>query len=254
MPPRRIISVEQDLEIRNKYLNHMSQVSIAKLENVSEAFVYDSLKRTDTKSRSVGYIAAKPIDITLTDEIVDYYLEAKSIRLTSIKYGSASQVKKILRRQGVIQQTNLKITVNDRLILKLYNHGMSFDQITIQTEYSSWCIGKSLKRNNVDTLKRRKLSKSQKPEFEIYKQNVAIYSEQSYRLYYDRINPNKYKRNKFQYHLDHMYSKLKGFKNNIPPYIIGSNYNLQMLYYTDNIIKGSKCSITKDKLLEAYFN
>ena len=42
------------------------------------------------------------------------------------------------------------------------------------------------------------------------------------------------------YQIDHMYSMLKGFKNQIPPILIGNIENLQMLPWLDNIKKGWK--------------
>lgn len=57
-----------------------------------------------------------------------------------------------------------------------------------------------------------------------------------------------------QYHIDHMYSKYYGFKNNIPPYIIGDYCNLQILSKYDNIRKNRNCSITKEELFERYFS
>lgn len=55
------------------------------------------------------------------------------------------------------------------------------------------------------------------------------------------------------HHLDHKYSMFQGFKDNIPPFIIGNICNLEMLYYFDNISKGKKCSITKEDLLSSFY-
>jgi len=56
------------------------------------------------------------------------------------------------------------------------------------------------------------------------------------------------KRGRFGYHLDHKYSITEGFKNKVPPKIIGSIDNLEFICYTDNLSKGTKCSITLEKL------
>jgi hypothetical protein len=56
-----------------------------------------------------------------------------------------------------------------------------------------------------------------------------------------------------KYHVDHKFSITQGFLNNIPPEIIGSFHNLEMLYHTNNIRKNSKCSITKEELLKLYY-
>ena len=42
------------------------------------------------------------------------------------------------------------------------------------------------------------------------------------------------------YQIDHMYSILKGFKNNVPPALIGNIGNLQMIPWLENLKKGWK--------------
>jgi hypothetical protein len=60
------------------------------------------------------------------------------------------------------------------------------------------------------------------------------------------------KRGKGQYHLDHKFSKLQGFLNNIDPVIIGNIINLEMITEVENSSKQDKCSITKENLLSLY--
>ncbi len=55
-------------------------------------------------------------------------------------------------------------------------------------------------------------------------------------------------RSRSGYQLDHKYSIMEGFNNNIPPKVIGAFCNLEMLSQKDNASKGSKCSITKGEL------
>ena len=55
------------------------------------------------------------------------------------------------------------------------------------------------------------------------------------------------------YHLDHRYSKFEGFRNNIPPYIIGHICNLEMIMARNNLSKNRKCSITQEELFELFF-
>lgn len=51
------------------------------------------------------------------------------------------------------------------------------------------------------------------------------------------------------WHLDHMYSILKGYQHRISPLIIGHRHNLTMIPWKENIKKHSSCSITSDELL-----
>ena len=50
------------------------------------------------------------------------------------------------------------------------------------------------------------------------------------------------------YHIDHIYSILQGYKDNVSPLLIGSKSNLQMLPWHDNLSKHGKCTITLDTL------
>lgn len=63
---------------------------------------------------------------------------------------------------------------------------------------------------------------------------------------------NHEKRALLGYHLDHKYSVTEGFKNHVPPKIIGSIYNLEFIPYNLNTSKGTKCSITLEKLNELF--
>ena len=94
-----------------------------------------------------------------------------------------------------------------------------------------------------------------KPDFEHYKIKV-------YKVMYkfkDEIKKleNYDKRghaNKGKYHLDHKFSMCEGFKQNIPPYIIGNINNLEMIIGRNNLSKNRKCSITKEELIKAFFS
>ena len=52
------------------------------------------------------------------------------------------------------------------------------------------------------------------------------------------------------YQLDHKYSVLEGFKNDISPEIIGNIKNLEIISWEENALKGSKCSITIEELID----
>ena len=56
--------------------------------------------------------------------------------------------------------------------------------------------------------------------------------------------------NKGMYHLDHKYSILRGFLDNIDASVIGSIHNLEMIIGRNNLVKGCKCSITINELME----
>ena len=81
-------------------------------------------------------------------------------------------------------------------------------------------------------------------EFKKYKRKVYYWTHKndlSCLTHYD-------KRALKGYHLDHKYSITEGFRNNVPPKVIGNIHNLEFLYYKDNCSKGTKCSITLEEL------
>lgn len=54
------------------------------------------------------------------------------------------------------------------------------------------------------------------------------------------------------YQLDHKYSIYYGFKNNVPPEIIGNIVNLEFITWEENRLKHSNCSITLEELYQKY--
>ena len=52
------------------------------------------------------------------------------------------------------------------------------------------------------------------------------------------------------YHLDHKYSILEGYKNKISPEIIGNIKNLEFIPWEENIKKRTKNSITINELIK----
>ena len=54
------------------------------------------------------------------------------------------------------------------------------------------------------------------------------------------------------FHLDHKFSILEGFKQGISPEIIGSNVNLEIISSDLNCSKGGNCSISKEELISSF--
>ena len=90
-------------------------------------------------------------------------------------------------------------------------------------------------------------------EFARYEQEVDRLTAQTYKKYKHIINPDNLKRGRTKstkvWQLDHKFSKVEGFKKNIPAAIIAHCENLQMLTMRENISKGSQCAIELHELL-----
>ena len=90
-------------------------------------------------------------------------------------------------------------------------------------------------------------------DFQLYKHLVWFYTRKNELFTLNNFNKRGHAaRNKKSYHLDHKFSIKEGFKNKIPPEIIGSISNLDFIPWKQNIQKRHRCSITKHQLLKLY--
>jgi hypothetical protein len=94
-----------------------------------------------------------------------------------------------------------------------------------------------------------------KTDFEKYKYQVGKFTKQQpiHTLANHQLRGG-YESSTNPWHLDHKFSIVYGFKNNIPAYIIGHISNLEMIPARKNNSKGSKCSVSKEALFEGFFS
>jgi hypothetical protein len=85
----------------------------------------------------------------------------------------------------------------------------------------------------------------------LYYDAVWQFTEQSWKYHFDQINPTRIDRS--QNALDHIYSIQQGFRDNIPPYIIGHWTNLRIIALRENSLKGMRCDKTQDALFGDFF-
>jgi hypothetical protein len=88
-------------------------------------------------------------------------------------------------------------------------------------------------------------------EWDNYKMDVRVITERNYKKYKNIINPTNLIRGKGEgkYELDHIVSIFDGFKNNIPPEIIATPCNLQMLKGQINNSKNTNSWMSIEELL-----
>lgn len=118
----------------------------------------------------------------------------------------------------------------------------------LTTTWNNWNKGKRCRlcyENN-------KLENSikNKDGWEKYYFLVWYYSEKNYLEHKNQINPNNYRRGK-NFHLDHKFSICEGFKNNVPPILIGGVNNLEVIPAKENLKKGTKCSLKINEIENA---
>jgi hypothetical protein len=91
-----------------------------------------------------------------------------------------------------------------------------------------------------------------KSDFEKYKQKVVRLTEINYRRYKNIIDPLNLRSK--EYHIDHRYSIIQGFIDNVEEIVISSPFNLEIKKSQDNCSKQGKCDISINELLEKINN
>lgn len=140
---------------------------------------------------------------------------------------------------------------NDETLLTLMcpnNHVFNMKYLNFRANHRcSQCFYDSLKKN---------WSKEDLKCFERYKKCIYSLSNQTYIKYHHIINPKKLIRGNGvnEYHVDHKYSIIEGFINNVDPIVMSSHINLEMLPSRKNMSKQGKCSISLDELYTLYNN
>lgn len=124
-----------------------------------------------------------------------------------------------------------------------------------EMKYHSWRSDRGCRRCFYDSLIAKGITDIE--GFNEYKRHMRNATMRVYRKHKTTINPLNKKRGKDKdgdYQIDHKYSILEGFKNNVHIEVISSPYNLEMLTVSENTSKQDRCSITLDELMEKYNN
>ena len=90
-----------------------------------------------------------------------------------------------------------------------------------------------------------------RPLRRLYYDAVWRFTEQSWKTHFDQINPSRLDRSHNA--LDHIYSIQQGFRDCIPPYIIGHYTNLRVISLSENSIKGMRCDKSQIELFDNFF-
>jgi endogenous inhibitor of DNA gyrase (YacG/DUF329 family) len=109
---------------------------------------------------------------------------------------------------------------------------------------------KWLDKNNKISLSNSKIKKEDRKEFKYYIYEVNKYTRLSLNNY--KIDNIKLRGDEFGYDLDHIFSKIDGFKNKIPSYIIGHISNLRIVKSSYNRKKQHNSDIKIEYIIEKY--
>jgi len=90
-------------------------------------------------------------------------------------------------------------------------------------------------------------------DYQLYRKRVKRLTEKTYKEHKGKINPNNFERvtnGKSGYQLDHKYSILEGFLNDVEAEKISHHCNLQMLEWEVNRTKSKRCDIELQELIK----
>ena len=128
-----------------------------------------------------------------------------------------------------------------------------------QTYVDNYGVDHPLKSKEIIDIVRKKnedagrwTPEEQMEEFYLYRRKVWHYTNQQPIETLTNYSLRGHSANKNAYSLDHRFSCHKGFKNNIPPEIIGNIINLEYIPNIKNSSKKTSCSITKEELFEKF--
>lgn len=191
---------------------------------------------------------------------------------TLLKNHGVTSTRKLQKTKDTIKKTNLEkygetsYSKTDEFKEKLKNHNIekygvenyfNSDDYKIKSKeaslekYNSEYYLSSELRKQREIESGHWISDEDRTEYELYRLNVwRITNKQDLESLEDFDKRGRIDLNSDAYHIDHKFSIREGFEENIPPEIIGSLKNLEMIPGRKNCAKNSKCSITKEELLD----
>lgn len=157
------------------------------------------------------------------------------------------------RRQG-----NLKAVARGRKYRSKDTYTESQKQKSVQTCLKRYGVGNGSQiKESREKISNARIKNGATPKHlrslrRLYYDAVWRITEENWKLYFDKINPQRLSRSSNA--LDHIYSIQQGFKDSIPPYIIGHWTNLRIISLVENSVKGMQCDKTQVELFEDFFN
>lgn len=258
-------------EIVNLYKNGFSFTKIASTLKMSRNNVKKILIECSVWVENRDQITKKLTQLEI-DDIIKKYSEGMSTKKISEIYNiSVSPIKRILKEKNLLKKGNSngkKIIISDEdygIIKNLYlNEYENSEYISNFLGFKKSFIDKILHNsdfrrnrsdgNSVGLVTRFRGIKYNEylkivDNFKKYKNDVIKVTKRQ--PIHNLLNYEKRGNSGVDgaYHLDHKYSILEGFKNNISPNIIGDIKNLEFISWEDNIKKRNKCSITINELI-----
>lgn len=260
-----IINKIIDLYIQNMSLSKIARILKVKKSNVKNILIEKKLWIEGRDNVKKDFSEKEILDI------IERYQNGDSIIEISKHYDiSKSPIRRMLEDKKILRKSlsngkKIILTENQKeLIKKLYlEEYKNSDEISEELKLTKPFINKYLSNsgfrrdksqgNSVGTVKRyRNINYveylNNVDEFYNYKLKVMKTTKKQPIQYLSNYEKRGNSGVDGAYHLDHKFSIVEGFMNNIEPEIIGGIKNLEFIPWLDNIKKRTKCSITINEL------
>lgn len=228
-------------KIINLYKNGYTSFEISKKIGCSKRSVLNVLHENNIKLRNPGW--SENYLNPLTKKIKKIYLSGKSIKYvmneTKLSYGC---INRILKKLKIIRSEDVRKSMKGK------KHTISTKNKVRETRQRK----KELGLYDHIYLKKTGLTydeyQKKLPELEKYLQKVKRITMSQPIESLSNFKKRGKAGEKGAYNIDHKYSISEGFKNKVPPEIIGHIKNLEMIPWKKNVKKQANCSITLKEL------
>jgi hypothetical protein len=210
---------------------------------VSSTFELDSVKEKSRKTTRDRY------GVDVFSQTEEFKSKIEQTNLTRFGYKSSIENPDVLARR--------RQTMEDR-----YGGPSTFESPVLRARVEETCIQKFgvhnivLSPSFISSSMDKKLLKTHGKTWQQYIDDLPEFHDYRRKVdHFTRMQPieqlvNHEKRG--EYHLDHKFSVAEGYRQNIPPEVIGNIVNLEFIPSIENVRKQSSCSIDKEVLLLEY--
>lgn len=258
MGRKNTITETQKKDLINLYLNtNLSTKEIMfKVKIKSESKFYKILNENNITLKN------KKCDENSIKKILDLYLNKKITTKEISEQLNISKTNVIytLNNNNVNLKRGVDTNIENKIIELYTSRLISLSKVAEIFQLTNTTICNILKRNNIKirSYSQAKIALADEdyeeylktiPEFIKYRRKVLWVTNQQEIQALQNFDKRGKAGQPGAYNLDHKYSIIEGFKNNIEPKVIGNIHNLEMLPWKDNVKKHKKCSITLDELI-----
>ena len=260
-------------EMIEKYLNGYSLSKLASLMKLSKRNINKILIDKNVWVEGRDKLKKEFSDDEINNIITKYVNENLSCSVIAKYYGvSKGPINRLLKERGLLREGSSdgkKIELSDEqkyTIKKLYIEGYKNPiEIADEIEMNGNFIRKYLyncnfRRNRSEGTSIGLVKRWGNREYRDYLNSLSEFKEYKKKVTSITKKQPIYKLSNYgkrgvsgvngNYHLDHKYSILEGYKNKISPEIIGNIKNLEFIPWEENIKKRTKNSITINELIK----